>query len=343
MKAISLQEPFRVSVIDVPFPVRSPKEVLLKIRSVGICGSDINAYCNRGKKVYYPIILGHEIVGEVMEADPDSCFTPGDFVLLNPYLNCGTCYPCSIGSYNCCETLRVLGCSSTDGAMQEYFSYPENMLVKLPPTIDIASAPVAESLAIALHGLHRAGIHDNCSGINHVVIIGAGPIGILAALSAMHYGVTPVLLDLVDNRLDYASGLGIPYVANPMHENVTDKIKQITNGTMANAVLEMSGSNSAIRSSLEYASYRGTIAYTGWPSKETTMDTSLITLKELKIVGARTATTELEEAVQLISGKHIDPHAVISKIVPFSELPEAFHDQYEHPERYLKILAVCDE
>ena len=220
--------------------------------------------------------------------------------------------------------------------------HPQTHLVKMPDTIDLKVAPLAEPLAIALHGLHRAGIHEGCSGVNAVAIIGAGPIGILAALAAKHFGVEPILIDIIDDRLDYSRTLSVKYTVNSAKADAVKYISEVTNGEMANAVLEMSGANAGIRNALDYASYCAKIALTGWPTGETALPTSNVTLKEIQILGARTATTELEEAVKLIAGGHVRAEAVLSKTVPFDQLPEAIREQSEHPEKYLKISALND-
>lgn len=339
MKAVCLKAPFNVVLEEMPMPKRSSGEALLKIRSASICGSDVSAYAGKGKKAAYPLILGHEIAAEVLECDEDAPVKPGQLVLLDPYLACGHCYPCSLGHTNCCEDLRVLGCGEADGAMREYFCHPANMLLPIPESISLTLAPLAEPLAIALHGLHQAGIGKDSANVEHVAIVGAGPIGMLAAMSAMHFGVKPIMVDILDARLDYARELGVPFTVNSMKEDAVARIREITGGG-AKAVLEMSGARPAIRSTLEYASYCANIAMTGWPTGDTELPTSLITLKELTIRGARTATFELAEALELISGGFVDVSKVLSKTVSFEELPEAIQDQYEHPDRYLKISAL---
>ena len=341
MKAVCLMAPFDVRIREIPDPERSQGQALLKILSAGICGSDVNAYRGGGKKFRYPSVIGHEIAAEILEADEGTDFAKGDRVLINPYVYCGKCYPCSIGHTNCCENLRVLGCGAEPGAMSEFFVHPDHLLIHLPDEIDLKLAPLAEPLAIALHGLHQARIFEgNPAGVPYAVIIGAGPIGLLAAMCAMQYGVSPILIDILDSRLEYAASLGIPYTVNSRSVDSIKAVSEITGGTMARAVLEMSGATQAITNTLSYASYCGVIAYTGWPGSSSSLDTTLITLKELTLQGARTATTELQEALSLIRSGRIDVSAVLTKTVTFDELPEALRDQSEHPEKYLKISAL---
>ncbi|MBQ8304950.1 MAG: alcohol dehydrogenase catalytic domain-containing protein [Blautia sp.] len=341
MKAVCLKAPFTVCIEEVPIPERKPGEALLKILSASLCGSDVNAYRGGGKKFSYPSVIGHEVVAEVAGIDDGRPFKKGDRVLINPYVYCGKCYPCSLGHTNCCESLQVLGCGAAKGAMSEFFVHPDHLLVPLPDSIDLLTAPLAEPLAIALHGLHQAGIGQSMpTKIEYAVIIGAGSIGLLAAMACRHFGVAPILIDILDSRLSYAASLGFTYTINSASRDAVQAISEITNGVMAKAVLEMSGATAAIQSTLSYASYCGTIAYTGWPSSMTTLDTSLITLKELTLKGARTATSELAEAVTLIEEHKIDVSPILTRTVTLEEIPAALKALSDHPEEYLKITAL---
>ncbi|HBN3879535.1 TPA: zinc-binding dehydrogenase, partial [Escherichia coli O25b:H4-ST131] len=253
-------------------------------------------------------------------------------VIVDPYVYCGHCYPCSVGRTNCCENLKVIGVH-IDGAMQEVVSHPAHLIHKIPDNVPSEMAPLAEPLTIALHALHRAQLKAG----EHVVIIGAGAIGLMAALSSLNYKATPILVDIVDERLQYAKSLGVPYVVNSAKANVIEAVKDITQGTMAQVVVEASGANSAIRSTLDLASFAGRIAYTGWPKQETSLPTNLITFKELDLRGSRTSAGEFEEALQMLSTLNINPADIVSKVVTIDEVPEAVKELDQFPERYLKI------
>ncbi|WRS27562.1 alcohol dehydrogenase catalytic domain-containing protein [Oscillospiraceae bacterium MB08-C2-2] len=337
MKALVLEQKEAVSIQERPMPQRKPGEALVRIKAASVCGSDISAYRGKGVQVEYPLVLGHEVVGEIVEIDSDNPggFGPGDRVILHPYIYCGQCYPCSLGQTNCCENLKVLGVQ-TGGAMQEYFCHPHQLLHKLPDSIPWELAPLAEPLVIAIHGLHRAKVKAG----EHVVIIGAGPIGIMAAMVAKKYGATPILLDIVDARLDIAKELGIPYTINTQTENAEEAIRELTAGRMAEAILEMSGAHQSVQNCLVYSSYCSRIALTGWPTGETPLLTPLITRKELEIYGARTGADEFPEALELIASGDVDAKAIASLVVPFDELPQALVEQAEHPEKYLKVVAL---
>ena len=231
MKGIKLEEPRNVDCVELEKPVPGPGEALIRIVTAGICGSDIGAFRGTNTLVSYPRIIGHELAGIVEEipADNPKGLKPGDKVIVDPYIYCGECYPCSIGRTNCCTSLKVLGVH-IDGGMAEYFCHPADMLVKMPEDMDWTDAAMAEPLTISLHGIHCA-------------IIGAGPIGLLAGMIAQAYGAHAILLDLVQERLDFAKELGIEYVINSGEEDAAARVSEITGGMMAQQVMECSGSN----------------------------------------------------------------------------------------------------
>jgi threonine dehydrogenase-like Zn-dependent dehydrogenase len=336
MKSIYLEAPGKIEVKEVESPLRKENEALIKVKAIGICGSDVGAYRGANPLVSYPRIIGHEIAGEVLEIEKNSKgIVAGDRVIIDPYIYCGKCYPCSIGRTNCCEDLKVLGVH-VDGGMTELFAHPSELLHKIPDNIPWEQVPAAEPLTIALHAIHRT----NVKAGEHVAIIGAGPIGLLAALVAIAYNATPILIDIVDERLKFANNIGIKYTINSIEENTEEKIREITNQRMAEVVIEASGANVAIRNSIDYVSYAGRIALTGWPKVDTTLPTGLFTKKELDIRGSRTSAGEFAEALNLMSEGTIDVTPIISKVINLDEVPDAVKGLSEHPEKYLKINAL---
>lgn len=334
-KAILLREPSNVGIELVPYPVKKNNEVLIKVESMGICGSDIGAYRGTNPLVTYPRILGHEIVGTVIESGigmPDGIGV-GDRVVLDPYIYCGHCYPCSIGRTNCCESLKVLGVH-INGGMQEIITHPAHQIVKAPD-MPIEKLALAEPLTISLHALHRTQVREN----EHVVIIGAGAIGLMAALVAKVYGAIPILIDILDQRLEYAKSIGIDFTINPSKEDAQQGVYHLTNGRMAEVVIEASGANVSIQNSLKYVSFAGRIGLTGWPKTETPLPTNIITFKELNIYGSRTSKGEFEEALHLLLTEKIKAEKIISKVIEFDEIPEYVQKLSEFPDEYLKVVA----
>lgn len=339
MRAVKFPEPWKVECIDIPEPVAKEGEALIKVRSADICGSDIGAFRGTNPLVSYPRVIGHEVAGEILSIPEDNPrgLKVGDHVIVDPYLYCGECYPCSIGRTNCCTSLHVLGVH-VEGGMCETFAHPADMLWKLPDDMPWDIAPMAEPLTIALHGIHRGGLKAG----EHVSIIGAGPIGLLAAMSAIAYGAEPILIDLVDERLEMAKELGVKYVINSGKEDLVAKVAEYTNGRMAELVMECSGANPAVRSTLDIVANAGRITLTGWPKKETPLPTDAITRKEVDIRGARTSAREFEEAIELIHSGKVNVRALLTKVVSIADAPAAIMDIEKNPGNYMKVDVVMD-
>lgn len=329
-----MEKPWNIEISDVQMPKPKEGEALLRVKSAGICGSDIGAFRGTNGLVSYPRIIGHEIAGEVISIPENNKngIKPGDRVIVDPYLYCGHCYPCSIGRTNCCVDLKVLGVH-VDGGMAEYFCHPADMLLKVPDDMPWDIIPLAEPLTIALHGIHRL----NLKAGEHIAINGAGPIGLLAAMVALHYGAEPIMIDLVKERLDFAKSLGVRYTINLREEDLVEKVSEYTNDRMAECVMEASGANSAIRATLDIVSHAGRIALTGWPKQETPIPTDMITRKEVDVRGARTSAGEFPEAIDLIYHQKVDARRILTKVISIDEAPETIRDIEKNPGNYMKV------
>lgn len=340
MKAVKLEKPREIALVELEKPVPGPGEALIRIKTAGICGSDIGAFRGTNSLVSYPRVIGHELAGiiESIPEDNPKGLKVGDKVIVDPYLYCGDCYPCSIGRTNCCTSLKVLGVH-VDGGMAEYFCHPANMLVKMPDDMSWTDAAMAEPLTISLHGIHRGGLKAG----EYCAIIGAGPIGLLAAMIAQAYDAHAILIDLVQERLDFARELGVEYVINSGTEDAEARVREITGGHMAQQVMECSGANAAVLSTLKLVSNAGRITLTGWPKNETPMPTDVITKKEVDIRGARTSAGEFEEAIELIYTRKVDVQKILTKTISLAEAPETVIDIEKNPGNYMKVVVNIAE
>lgn len=338
MKAICLEKPGEIYVKEMNIPKRGENEILIKVHSLGICGSDIGAYIGSNPLVSYPRIIGHEVTGEVVEVpDDERELSVGDHVVLEPYVYCGKCYPCLNKRTNCCENLTVLGVHM-DGAMSEYFSHTRRLVHKVDKNIPWDLLVIAEPLTISMHAVKRGQVKAG----EHVVITGSGTIGLLAAQYAQYLGAIPIVVDPVQERLDLAEKIGVKHTVNLATENAAEKIKEITHQRMAEAVIEASGNAAAIRSTIDYVAYSGRIVLVGWPKKEIMLPTALFTKKELDVKGSRNSYEDFPESIRLIAENKIDVNAIITKRVAFEELPKLVEDIAEHPGDYLKVVALME-
>lgn len=339
MKAIKITEPWKVGCVELEQPVPGEGEALIRVKAAGICGSDIGAFRGTNGLVTYPRVIGHEIAGEIVSIPENNKkgLKPGDRVVVDPYLYCGSCYPCSVGRTNCCNDLKVLGVH-IDGGMAEYYCHPADMLIKIPENMTWEQAAMAEPLTISLHGVHRGGLKEG----EYCAIIGAGPIGLAAGMIAQAYGAHAILMDLVQERLDFAKTLGIEYVINSAQEDPVEKVREITGGEMAQQVMECSGANPAVRSTLDLVSHAGRVTLTGWPKIETSLPTDVITKKEIDIRGARTSAGEFEEALDLILTGKVDMTKILTKTIRMEETPYTIIDIEKNPGDYMKVVVMVN-
>ena len=197
MKALVCDEPGRLSLVDRQRPVRAEGEILVRIRHVGICGTDFHIFAGKHPFLDYPRVMGHELSGTV-EDGGDSPLAAGTPVYVVPYLACGTCAACRKGLTNACMAIRVLGVH-TDGGMAEYLSVPAANVIPAAG-IDLRDAAMIEFLAIGAHGIARGQVSD----ADRVLVTGSGPIGMSAALFAKARGAHVTVMDMREDRLAFA-------------------------------------------------------------------------------------------------------------------------------------------
>ena len=303
---------------------------------MGICGSDIAAYKGINPLVTYPRIIGHEIAGEVLEAPQgETEMMPGDRVVIEPCVSCGKCYPCLNKRTNCCENLTVRGVH-IDGGMSEFCFHPRHLIHKVPADVSWKHLAMVEPLTISVHALKRARLVKG----EHLVVSGSGPIGLLAAQYALVIGAVPIMVDPIDERLAFARLRGIPHGINPVKESAVERIREITGGRMAEVVVEASGSDAAIRSSIDYAAYSGRIVLVGWPKGEVSLMTAMLTKKELDVMGSRNSFQNFPESIDLIAGNKIDVASLVTRTVSFEEVPAVVKEIAAYPGKFMKVVAL---
>jgi len=336
MKSIYIEKAGHICIKEMEEPAYIPEHALIEIKVVGICGSDVTAFKGVNPTMTYPRTMGHEAAGIILEiGDNTKGLKVGDKVAIEPYFSCGECYPCRKGMINNCEKMNVLGVRM-EGAMVERLSHPVKYLHKLPDDMDWRLAAVVEPLSISLHSMHRTQLR----GGEFAAIFGAGTIGLFAALCCKAYGAKPILMDVIDERLELAGKYGVDYVVNPAKENIIKKISQWTNGEMAPVVLECSGSQKAINDSLEVASNSGRIGLVGWAKGVIDFNQPRILRKELNIFGSRNSSNEFPECIDMLYKKRVDLLELLEVRYSMEELLQGFHDLVATPEKYLKIISI---
>ncbi len=258
MKALVCAEPFdlRLETREPPRPAAG--EVLLRMRRVGLCGTDYHIYAGRHPFLKYPRLIGHELAGEVVEAPAGSRFAVGQVVTVNPYLPCGTCRACRRSKPNCCAAIRVLGVH-VDGGLCEWLTVPEAAVIDAAG-LSLEQAAMVEFLAIGAHAVRRAEVGSG----DRVLVVGAGPIGVGTALFARIAGAERIVLaDTRAQRLDYAAtqfGFGETVVVDAQ---LTDTLAAKTDGEMFDQVFDATGNIAAMRAGLAYVAHGGDYTLVG--------------------------------------------------------------------------------
>jgi len=343
MKAISIDKPRSVGIIDVPEPKAGENEAIIKIKTAGICGSDLGSYLGTFSLVTYPRIPGHELAGEIVEINAnflvkkfgnDRGLAVGDKVTVEPLVRCENCYPCRIGRYNCCENLTVMGVH-IDGGMQEYFRAPVHLVHKLPDDMDFSKAALVEPLTIGIHSVNRSQLSEGETAL----ILGAGPIGLVILAVAKSRGAKVISVDLLESRLEKAKQFGADYTINSSKKDVKSAVEQITNGEMANVVFEAIGARETIENTIYLVSYAGRVVMTGYAHEPAQFqEPQLITKKELDILGSRNSQNDFPNAIRFIQASEFDLTKLVTHLLPYTEVRHAFSILDTKIEPVTKIL-----
>lgn len=335
MKAVQIVSPYEMGITDIEKPVPSAGEILVKIKYVGFCGSDLNTFLGRNPMVKLPIIPGHE-VGAVIEevgANVPSGFEKGMSVTLNPYTNCGKCASCRNGRVNACEHNETLGVQR-NGVMCEYAVLPWNKVI---PAGRISSRDCAliEPMSVGFHAVSRGQIVDS----EIVMVIGCGMIGVGAIVRSALRGAIVVAVDLDDSKLNLARRLGASYVINSKTEDVHQRMQQITNGFGADVVIEAVGSPVTYVMAVDEVGFTGRVVCIGYAKSEVAFQTKYFVQKELDIRGSRNALPADFRAVIGYMDQGLCPvEELISKIVQPEAALAAMQQWVKEPGKVFRIL-----
>ena len=335
MKAIQIPAPADLRVVDIEKPEVKSGEVLLKIKYVGFCGSDLNTFLGRNPMVKLPVIPGHE-VGATIEAvgtDVPAGFMADMPVTVNPYTNCGTCAACCNGRVNACEHNETFGVQR-NGAMSEYLSLPWQKVIPADG-ISPRDCALIEPMSVGFHAVSRGQITD----IDTVLVIGCGMIGIGAIVRAALRGATVIAVDLDDDKLALAKQIGADYTINSKTENLHERLQVITNGLGPDVVIEAVGSPATYIMAVNEVAFTGRVVCIGYAKSEVTFQTKYFVQKELDIRGSRNALPEdFRAVVRYLQQGDCPLEEFISNIVHPEEALNAMQQWSAAPGKVFRIL-----
>ncbi|MDR2572512.1 MAG: alcohol dehydrogenase catalytic domain-containing protein [Oscillospiraceae bacterium] len=339
MKQAVMIEPGVIVFRDVPVPSVGDGDVKVKMKRIGICGSDIHV--NHGKHPYtsYPVVQGHEVSAEVVEVGVAvSGLKPGDKVTIQPQLVCGTCYPCTHDQYNACESLEVHGFQTT-GMASDYFVICAERVTKLPDDISFDHGAMIEPIAVCVHAIRRYGDVKDKS----VLVLGGGPIGNLMGQCCKAMGAKNVLLsELSEFRLEVAKKCGIKTV-NPREESLKEAMNSTFGPDGADVIFECVGVGETITQAIEYARKGSDIVVVGVFAEMTNINLGFVQDKELRLIGtAMFREYAFIEAIDLVGQGLINLDALITNHVPFDDFASAYKLIDEQMDKAMKVMIVMD-
>jgi 2-desacetyl-2-hydroxyethyl bacteriochlorophyllide A dehydrogenase len=320
MESLVCTSPRQFAYQQATKPVLTPGNAIIKIRRIGICGTDLHAFEGTQPFFNYPRILGHELAGDLVEADGAPEFAAGEAVTFIPYFNCGYCIACRSGKPNCCARLQVSGVH-IDGGMVEYLSVPAYSLVH-GEGLTHDELALVEPLAIGAHGVRRAEVQPG----EVVLVVGAGPIGLGTMEFARIAGATVIALDINESRLSFCrTRLGVAHTLNAQSPDVAGQLADLTNGDMPTIVIDATGSLRAINTAFSYLAHSGRYILVGLQKGDISFSHPEFHKREATLMSSRNATrADFEHVISSMKKGLVDPTTYITHRVGFEQVQAEF-------------------
>ena len=335
MKAIQISEPYVMNVIEIAEPVLGDDEVLLKMRYVGFCGSDLNTYRGGNPMVRMPVVPGHEVGAEVVKVGKNvpEGLKPGMTVTVNPYTNCGKCASCRNGRVNACQHNETLGVQRW-GAMCEYISLPWEKVIPAG-LLTPRTCALIEPMSVGFHAVSRAQVTD----IDVVLVIGCGMVGMGAVVRSVQRGATVVAADIDDEKLSLARQMGASYTINTMTEDVHARLLEMTSGFGPDVVIEAVGSTPTYQMAVDEVAFTGRVICIGYAKSEVSFQTKYFVQKELDIRGSRNAQpSDFRAVIHYLERGTCPVDRLISNVVTPENAEAAMKQWDENPGKVFRIL-----
>lgn len=334
MKALVIKKPGEAAVESVPEPIVNGEMLLLKVRMIGLCGSDLNSFRGKNPMVSFPRIPGHEVAATIVEGN--SVLASGTDVTMSPYTNCGKCASCCRNRPNACQFNETLGVQR-DGAMAEYIAMPPGKLY--PAKLNIKELCLVEPLTVGFHAVARGRVTAQDS----VAVIGCGGVG-LGAVAASHFaGARTIAIDVDDIKLGIAKKAGADHTINSQQESMHNKLLELTNGLGPDVIIEAIGLPETFCAAVEEVAFTGRVVYIGYAKEPVSYETRLFVQKELDIVGSRNALPEdFRQVIRMLENHLFPVEDAVSIIVPIEEAPGLLRAWTENPARFTKIMVKMD-
>ncbi len=338
MKLLVCTKPGLLEYKDINEPIVQPGHAVIKIKQVGICGTDLHAFEGTQPYFNYPRILGHEIAAEIADATYADGFRINDPVTILPYFNCGVCKACVTGKPNCCVQLKVCGVH-VDGAMVEYLSVPVHSLLAAEGFTHDELALV-EPLAIGAHAIRRAAVQPG----ETVLVIGAGPIGMGIIEFAHIAGGKVIVMDVNDDRLQFCQQhLPVSAMINAGSSNLTEMLLEYTSNAMPDVVIDATGNLKAINNAFQYVSHGGRYVLVGLQKEFITFSHPEFHKREATLMSSRNATREdFIHVMNALKKGLVKPVTYITHRIDFASLKDQFPSLLDPGNKVIKAMVTIN-
>ncbi|MBS1226853.1 MAG: alcohol dehydrogenase [Proteobacteria bacterium] len=341
MLQVRMPEAFKVDYLELPVPAIGDDEVLVQMKRVGVCGSDIQIYHGKHKYMTFPVVQGHEGAGVIAKVGAKVAgLKIGDRVTIQPQVVCGECAPCRGGHYNVCKNLKVYGVH-TGGMFAEYFPVPASKVLLLPAAISFDEGALVEPAAVATGAIRRCG---DIEGLN-VVVLGAGAIGNLVAQVAVASGARKVLItDINQNRLDIANKCGIHACVDTRGRKLKDVIVEQFGDDEADIIIDCAGGKAIFDEAVAAARCSSKIVIVANYKEPVEVELPLFQRREVDLLGIMMYVREdFERAVELMASKAIDTAPLISDYFDIRKVDEVYPYIDSHPDTVMKVVIKVSE
>jgi 2-desacetyl-2-hydroxyethyl bacteriochlorophyllide A dehydrogenase len=337
MKALTMREAGEAAVESVADAVAAEGEVLLRVRRVGLCGSDLNSFRGKNPMVSYPRIPGHEIAGTIVEASASHPqFAAGMDVTLSPYTQCGKCPSCRRGRPNACQFNETLGVQR-DGALAEFLAAPADKIYTAK--LSLKELGLVEPLTVGFHAVARGRV----TAEDTVAVIGCGGVGLGAVAASGFRGARTIGIDVDDTKLALAQKAGATEAINTTREDLHAKLQELTGGRGPDVVIEAIGLPQTFRAAVEEVAFTGRVVYIGYAKEPVAYETRLFVQKELDILGSRNALPEdFRAVIAMLEAGRFPVDDAVSHVVTLDQAPEILKAWSANPAAFSKIMITLD-
>jgi threonine dehydrogenase-like Zn-dependent dehydrogenase len=330
MKAFRMEGPGVAGVADVSDLTVTVGEALLRVKMVGLCGTDLNTFRGRNAMVTFPRVPGHEVAAEVVEGGGN--LVAGTMVTMSPYTSCGRCASCRNGRMNACQWNETLGVQR-DGAMTEYISVPQEKLYAAK--LSIKELCLVEPLTVGCHAVARGRV----AATDAVAVFGCGGVGLGAIAAAAFRGAETIAIDMDDTKLETARKAGAKHLIHSRNEDLHERLQAITGGHGPDVMIEAIGLPQTFRAAVEEVAFTGRVVYIGYAKEPVEYETKLFVQKELDILGSRNALPEdFREVIRMLEEGRFPVEEAVSAIVPMEDAARILSEWSETPAKFTKII-----